>query len=98
MHGWAALKCGPRVDGDGDWLAREAAAPPGDLGRVLMPGPAVGLVRRRMGAVTLQHTDEATATAWAALGGAPELAAQVAYRGPAGGLPSGLPVRELARA
>lgn len=51
-----------------------------------------------MGAVTHQPADEATATAWAALGGAPELAAQVAYRGPAGGLPSGLPVRELARA
>lgn len=58
----------------------------------------MGLVRRRMSAVTHQPADEATATAWAALGGAPELAARVAYLGPAGGLPSGLPVRELARA
>ncbi|WP_083975000.1 CoA transferase [Kitasatospora mediocidica] len=42
--------------------------------------------------------DEPTAQAWAALGGAPELVAGVAYEGPGDGLPSGLPVRELARA
>ncbi|WP_280723452.1 CoA transferase [Kitasatospora sp. MAA4] len=42
--------------------------------------------------------DEPTAHAWAALGGASELVAGVAYEGPGDGLPSRLPVRELARA
>ncbi len=45
-----------------------------------------------------QKIDEPTAYAWATLGGAPELVAGVAYEGPGGGLPSRLPVRELARA
>ncbi|MGW1768372.1 CoA transferase [Streptomyces sp. NPDC002073] len=47
---------------------------------------------------TNQQVDAATAQAWAALGGAPELAGRVTYRG-AGALTGGrLPVRELARA
>ncbi|MFJ4780712.1 CoA transferase [Streptomyces sp. NPDC088762] len=42
--------------------------------------------------------DGATAQAWAALGGAPELAGRVRYRGAAGLGDGPLPVRELARA
>ncbi|MFP3991086.1 CoA transferase [Streptomyces sp. E11-3] len=45
------------------------------------------------------HTnDEATAQAWSALGGRPELLDRVSYEGAAGVLPARLPVRELARA
>ncbi|WP_329457434.1 CoA transferase [Streptomyces sp. NBC_01497] len=42
--------------------------------------------------------DAATATAWQALGGPPELLDLVSYEGADGVLPSRLPVRELARA
>ncbi|QKV94485.1 CoA transferase [Streptomyces sp. NA02950] len=42
--------------------------------------------------------DTTTADAWAALGGAPALAAKVMYAPSAGVLPARLPVRELARA
>src|SRR5262245_52305083 len=45
------------------------------------------------------HTnDEATAHAWDALGGRPELVENVSYVGARGVLPARLPVRELARA
>ncbi|MEU3019730.1 CoA transferase [Nocardiopsis sp. NPDC007018] len=42
--------------------------------------------------------DEATARAWQAIGGAPELTERVSYRGAGEVLPAALPVRELARA
>ncbi|WP_395570446.1 CoA transferase [Streptomyces sp. BK79] len=42
--------------------------------------------------------DEATAHAWAALGGRAELVERVSYEGASGVLPARLPVRELARA
>ncbi|MGW3228206.1 CoA transferase [Kitasatospora sp. NPDC001095] len=42
--------------------------------------------------------DRPTAHAWAALGGPPELLERVAFHGPEDVLPSGLPVRRLARA
>ncbi|WP_329565713.1 CoA transferase [Kitasatospora sp. NBC_01266] len=44
------------------------------------------------------HHDAATAHAWSALGGAPQLSAGVAYQPAPGVLPSRLAVRELARA
>nr|WP_030897688.1 CoA transferase [Streptomyces sp. NRRL F-5126] len=44
------------------------------------------------------HPDAATATAWQALGGPPELLERVSYEGAADVLPARLPVRELARA
>ncbi|WP_424216104.1 CoA transferase (plasmid) [Streptomyces sp. BI20] len=47
----------------------------------------------------MTHTqDTTTVYAWAALGGPEHLARQVSFEGPATGLPSRLPVRELARA
>ncbi|WP_097239868.1 CoA transferase [Streptomyces sp. 1331.2] len=42
--------------------------------------------------------DRATADAWAALGGPPDLLERVSFHGPQDVLPSGLPVRRLARA
>ena len=43
-------------------------------------------------------TDRPTADVWAALGGPAELLDRVGFHGPPDGLPSGLPVRQLARA
>jgi crotonobetainyl-CoA:carnitine CoA-transferase CaiB-like acyl-CoA transferase len=45
-----------------------------------------------------RSNDEATAHAWAALGGRAELVEKVSYEGASGVLPARLPVRELARA
>ncbi|MFG3225690.1 CoA transferase [Kitasatospora sp. NPDC048194] len=45
-----------------------------------------------------EPTDRPTADAWAALGGPAELLARVGFHGPQDVLPSGLPVRRLARA
>ncbi len=45
-----------------------------------------------------QGNDAATASAWAALGGPPELVGGVSYAPASGVLPSRLPVREMARA
>ncbi len=42
--------------------------------------------------------DRATADAWAAIGGPPELLERISFEGSAGVLPARLPVRELARA
>ncbi|WP_078861025.1 CoA transferase [Streptomyces rubellomurinus] len=47
---------------------------------------------------TTARVDRPTADAWAALGGAPELLDRVGFHGPDDVLPSGLPVRRLARA
>lgn len=46
----------------------------------------------------MEHTSEGTAAAWAALGGDPDALGRVTYRLRPGGLPSRLPVAELARA
>ncbi|MGW2371284.1 CoA transferase [Kitasatospora sp. NPDC001683] len=45
-----------------------------------------------------RSVDRPTADVWAALGGPAELLDRVSFQGPQGGLPSGLPVRRLARA
>lgn len=47
---------------------------------------------------TTGYVDGPTAHAWAALGGSPELLERVSFQGPDDVLPSGLPVRRLARA
>ncbi|MET8539807.1 CoA transferase [Kitasatospora sp. NPDC004799] len=47
---------------------------------------------------TTGRVDRPTAHAWAALGGPPELLERVGFQGPEDVLPSGLPVRRLARA
>ncbi|MFJ8621500.1 CoA transferase [Kitasatospora sp. NPDC093550] len=71
-------------------LPAEAAGSTGTAGPAGPAAPA--------GPVSGGPADRPTADAWAALGGSADLPARVSFHGPDDVLPSGLPVRRLARA